>query len=209
MPKVKENKNIIGIDMGLKSFIVTSNGEKYSNPKYFTKSQNKLAKEQRKLSHMVKGSSNRNKQRIKVARLHRKIQNQRNDFLHKLSTKLINENQVICLETLNVKNMESNNKLAKNIVDASWSRFITILQYKGRWYNRIIIQVPSSYPSSQICSTCGYQNKITKDLSIRKIVCPNCGASYDRDVNAAKNILHKGLELLKAGAQPVSSLILD
>ena len=207
--KAKDSDHKIGIDMGLKSFIVTSDGKKYTNPKYFTKSENKLAREQRKLSHMVKGSNNRNKQRIKVARLHRKIQNQRNDYLHKLSTELINENQVICLETLNVVNMEKNNKLAKNITDASWSRFITMLQYKARWNNRIVIQVPSSYPSSQICATCGYQNKITKDLSIRKIVCPKCGTSYDRDVNAAKNILNKGLELLKAGTQPVSSLILD
>ena len=207
--KIKESNHVIGIDMGLKSFIVTSEGKKYTNPKYFTKSQNRLAKEQRKLSHMVKGSNNRNKQRIKVARLHRKIQNQRNDYLHKLSTKLINENQVICLETLSVKDMESNSKLAKNIVDASWAKFISLLQYKARWNDRIVIQVPSNYPSSQICATCGYQNKITKDLSIRKIVCPKCGTSYDRDVNAAKNILNKGLELLKAGTQPVSSLILD
>lgn len=205
----KEVTTDVGIDLGLKSFLVTSEGRKYSNPKYFTKSQNRLIKEQRKLSHMVKGSSNRNKQRIKVARLHRKIQNQRNDYLHKLSTKLINENQVICLESLHVKNMEQNKKLAKNIVDASWSRFVNMLIYKAKWYSRIVIQVPSNYPSSQLCSTCGYQNKITKDLSIRKWICPNCGTSLDRDVNAAKNILAKGLEMLKAGTQPVSSLILD
>lgn len=207
--RIKSTEKCIGIDLGLKSFLVTSEEKKINNPKYFTKSQQKLALEQRKLSKMVKGSSNRNKQRIKVARLHKHIQNQREDFLHKISTKLINENQVICLETLKVKNMEQNKKIAKNIADVSWSRFIEMLKYKAKWYGRIIVQIPSTYPSSQLCYKCGYQNSITKDLSIRKVICPKCGSSYDRDANAAKNILRKGLELLKAGTQPDSLLILS
>ena len=201
---IKTTEKCIGIDLGLKTFLVTSEEKKINNPKYFTKSQQKLALEQRKLSKMVKGSHNHNKQRIKVARLHKHIRNQREDFLHKISTKLINENQVICLETLMVKNMEQNKKLAKNIIDVSWSRFIDMLKYKAKWYGRIIVQISSKYPSSQLCYECGYQNPITKDLSIRKVICPKCGSSYDRDTNAAKNILRKGLELLKAGTQPVS-----
>ena len=196
---------MIGLDLGLKDLIVDSNGKKYKNHKYLTKSQNKLAKEQRKLSRMVKGSNNRNKQRIKVARLHKHIQNQRNDYLHKLSRRIIDENQVIVLEDLKVKNMEQNNKLARNIFDASWSRLVSMLTYKANWYGRTIVKVPSNYPSSQLCHACGYKNSITKDLAIRKWICPKCGSIHDRDINAAKNILSKGIEILtKDGTHPDS-----
>ena len=190
--------------------IVDSNGHKYKNHKYLTKSQAKLAKEQRKLSHMVKGSNNRTKQRIKVARLHKKIQNQRNDYLHKLSKSIVDENQVICIEDLKVKDMEQNNKLARNITDASWSRLVSMLIYKANWYGRTIIKVPSAYPSSQLCSICGYKNSITKSLNIRKWTCPECGTVHDRDINAAKNILSKGIEILtKDGTHPDSLSMLD
>ena len=206
---LKTSKKLIGLDLGLKSLIVDSNGHKYKNHKYLTKSQEKLAREQRKLSKMVKGSNNRNKQRIKIARLHKKIQNQRNDYLHKLSKKIIDENQVIALETLKVVDMEQNNKLARNITDASWSRLVTMLIYKANWYGRKVIKVPSDYPSSQLCSICGYKNSITKSLNIRKWVCPECGTVHDRDINAAKNILSKGIETLtKDGTHPDSLFML-
>ena len=200
---------MIGLDLGIKDLIVDSNGKKYKNHKYLTKSQNKLANEQRKLSKMVKGSSNRNKQRIKVARLHKHIQNQRNDYLHKLSKSIIDENQIICIEDLKVKNMEQNHKLARSIIDASWSRFVSMLIYKADWYGRKVIKVPSTYPSSQLCSKCSYKNSITKDLAIRKWTCPKCGSIHDRDINAAKNILSKGIEILtKDGTHPDSLFML-
>ena len=202
-------KHMIGLDLGLKDLIVDSNGKKYKNHKYLTKSQNKLAREQRKLSKMVKGSNNRNKQRIKVARIHKHIQNQRNDYLHKLSKRIIDENQVIALEDLKVKDMEQNNKLARNITDASWSRLVAMLIYKANWYGRKVIKIPFTYPSSQLCSICSYKNSITKSLNIRKWVCPECGTVHDRDINAAKNILSKGIELLtKDGTHPDSLFML-
>ena len=206
---LKESNHMIGLDLGIKDLIVDSNGHKYKNHKYLTKSQEKLAKEQRKLSKMVKGSNNRNKQRIKIAKLHKHIQNQRNDYLHKLSKSIVDENQVICIEDLKVKDMEQNNKLARNITDASWSRLVSMLLYKANWYGRTVIRVPSDYPSSQLCSICGYKNSITKDLRIRKWVCPECGTIHDRDVNAAKNILSKGIEILtKDGTHPDSLFML-
>ena len=207
---LEPSKKMIGLDLGIKDLIVDSNGNKYKNHKYLTKSQQKLAKEQRRLSKMVKGSNNRNKQRIKIARLHKKIQNQRNDYLHKLSKKIIDENQVIALEDLKVKDMEQNNKLARNISDASWSRLVSMLIYKANWYGRTVIKVPSSYPSSQLCSICGYKNSITKSLNIRKWACPKCGTVHDRDINAAKNILSKGIETLtKDGTHPDSLFMLE
>ena len=200
---------MIGLDLGIKELIVDSNGKKYKNHKYLTKSQTQLAKEQRKLSKMVKGSNNRNKQRIKVAKLHKHIQNQRNDYLHKLSKKIIDENQIICIEDLKVKDMMSDSKLARNISDVSWSKFVSMLIYKADWYNRKVIKVPSTYPSSQLCHECGYKNSLTKDLSIRKWTCPKCGSIHDRDINAAKNILSKGIETLtKDGTHPDSLFML-
>jgi len=201
--------NAIGLDLGLKDLIIDSNGNKYKNHKYLTKSQNKLAREQRRLSLMKKGSSNRDKQRIKVARIYKKIENQRNDYLHKLSRHIIDENQVICIEDLKVKNMARNSKLARSINDASWSRLVSMLIYKADWYGNIVVKVPSNYPSSQLCSRCNYQNSLTKDLRVRKWTCPHCRTVHDRDINAAKNILSKGIEMLtKDGTHPDSLFML-
>ena len=201
--------NAIGLDLGIKELIIDSNGNKYKNHKYLTKSQNKLAKEQRKLSHMVKGSNNRNKQRIKVARLHKKIENQRNDYLHKLSRHIIDENQIICIEDLKVKNMTRSNKLARSINDASWTKFVSMLIYKANWYGNVIVKIPTNYPSSQLCSYCNYQNPLTKDLRVRKWTCPQCGSVHDRDKNTKKNILRKGIEILtKDGTHPDSLFML-
>ena len=197
--KLSSSKSIIGIDLGIKEFAILSNGEKIENPKFLKKSIDKLKREQKKLSKCVKGSNNRNKQRIKVARVHNKVANQRNDFLHKLSTRLINENQVICLETLKVKNMIKNHHLAQSISDVSWSKFVDLLAYKAEWYGRKVIQVPQNYASSQTCSACGYGNKETKGLSVREWSCPNCKARHDRDINASINILRKGLEMSGQG----------
>ncbi len=187
--------DVIGIDVGIKEFYSDSNGNTVSNPKYLEKSIHKLVREQRRLSRKQKGSNNRNKQRVKVAKVHEKITNQRNDFLQKQSTMLVSENQTICIEDLNIKGMVRNHKLAQHIASCSWSKFFTMLEYKAAWYGNNIIKVPTMYPSSQICSCCGYKNPLVKNLAIRSWECPNCHTKHDRDTNASINILNKGLEI--------------
>lgn len=190
--------NAIGIDVGLKFFYSDSNGDIVANPKHLEKSFKKLAREQRRLSRKKKGSNNRNKQRGKVALVHEKITSQRDDFLQKQSTKLIRENQTICIENLRVANMLKNHKLAKCISSVSWRKFFNMLEYKAKWYGNTIIKVPTMYPSSQTCSICGYKNKLVKDLSVRKWECPVCHTKHDRDYNASINILQKGLQMQSA-----------
>lgn len=195
-PELRPNNGcMVGIDVGIKEFYSDSNGNVVNNPKYLEKSMRKLTREQRKLSRKQKGSNNRNKQRIKVAKVHEKITNQRNDFLQKQSTILVSENQTICIEDLNVKGMICNHKLAQHIASCSWSKFFTMLEYKSTWYGSDIIRVPTTYPSSQICSCCGYKNPLVKNLAIRKWECPECHTKHDRDANASINILNKGLSI--------------
>lgn len=196
--KSKESTGaIIGIDLGLKEFAIISNGELIKNPKFLRSSEEKLKKLQRAHSRKKKGSNNKEKARLKLAKQHEKIANQRKYFLQRLSTKLINENQVISLETLKVSNMLKNHKLAKSISDVSWYEFTRQLEYKGDWYDRDVIKIDSFYPSSQLCSSCGNKSDQTKDLSCREYICKKCGLIIDRDINAAINIREEGLRVLK------------
>lgn len=195
-PVFKPNNNgSIGIDVGIKYFYSDSNGNVVSNPKYLERSMLKLIREQRRLSRKKIGSKNFNKQRIKVALVHEKITNQRNDFLQKQSTMLVRENQTIIIEDLNIKGMVRNHRLAQSISSASWSKFFEMLEYKATWYGNTLIKVPTTYPSSQTCSCCGYKNPLVKNLAIRKWECPNCHTKHDRDFNASINILNKGLSI--------------
>lgn len=187
----------VGADLGIKEFATLSNGEKIANPKYYRTYEKKLKKAQRKLSKRKKGGKNRKRQQKKVARLHAKIANTREDFLHKLTIKLTFNYDVVCLEDLKVSNMIKNHKLAKSIADASWSRFRELLKYKMLWHDKKLIIIDTFFASSQICSFCNNKNEKVKDLSVRNWNCDFCNKTHDRDVNAAINILNEGLKQLK------------
>jgi putative transposase len=189
LPKKQEftTETTIGIDIGIKDFVVLSNGEKIENPKYLKTSLKKMKALQRQVSRKVKGSNNRRKVIKKLTKLHEKITNQRNDFQNKLSFRLICENQAIALETLNVDGMIKNHHLAQSISDASWSSFVTKLQYKAEWSGKTILRIGRFQPSSKLCNNCGYYNR-DLTLKVREWFCPECNTFHDRDVNAAINI---------------------
>lgn len=201
LPKVNSS---IGIDLGIADFAILSDGQKINNNKFTSKMEQKLKREQRKLSRralvakkngiQLFEASNYQKQKCKVARLHEKVMNQRTDFLNKLSTDIINNHDIICIENLNVKGMLKNHKLSKSISDVSWSEFVSKLQYKADWYGKEIVKIDRWFPSSQICSECG-NNDGKKGLHIREWTCSHCNANHDRDINASKNILTEGLRL--------------
>lgn len=195
IPEYKHTGEIIGIDLGIKDLVIDSNGNKYSNQKYQIKAENKIKHLQRLYSKKIKGSKNQEKARLKLATAYEKLSNKRKDNLHKITTKLIKENDVICIENLNVKGMIKNHYLAKAILDGSFGTLISMLKYKALWNNRQIIEVGRFYPSSKTCHSCGY---IKKDLTLkdREWICPKCGIQHDRDVNAAINIKNEGLRIL-------------
>ena len=189
------NNNAVGIDLGIKDFVITSDGEVFNNLHFKKSKSDKIKRLQRQLSRKQKGSNNRNKARIRLAKAYKKINDKKQHYLHQVSNTLINENQVICMEDLNVKGMLRNHKLAESIQEMNFGEFKRILEYKANWYNRKIVYVDRFYPSSKTCHNCGYINKQLK-LSDRQWICPNCGEIIERDYNAALNILDEGLRII-------------
>ena len=196
--KFQKTGKEVGIDLGIKDFVITSDGYKYKNNRFTKTYENKLTENQRHLAKKVRGSSKYNKQKLKVAKLHKKITNSRLDNLHKVSTELIKKYDIIYLEDLNIKSMIKNHKLAKHISDASWGKFITLLEYKANWNDKEIIKIDRFFPSSKQCNNCGFINQNLK-LDCREWTCPSCNTKLDRDFNASKNILKEGIKTLSFG----------
>lgn len=195
IPEYEHTGEVIGIDLGIKDLIIDSNSNKYSNPKYQIKAEKKIKHLNRLYSKKTKGSKNQEKSRLKLATAYEKLCNKRKDNLHKITTKLIKENDIICIENLNVKGMTKNHRLAKVIQDASFGTLVSMLKYKATWHNRKIIEIGRYYPSSKICHCCGYR-MLYMGLEIRNWTCPKCGIKHDRDINAAINIKNEGLRIL-------------
>jgi putative transposase len=193
--KFRVSNNIVGIDLGIKDLIITSNGEKFENKQFYRKQENKLKKLNRKFAKTQKDSNNHQKIRVKIAKLNEKIKNQRLWYIHHIVNQLLNENQVIVMEDLNVSGMMQNHKIAKSIQDVSFCELKRILQYKASWNDKQVVFIDRFYPSSKLCSGCGYK-KDDLQLSDREWVCPECGVIHDRDINAAKNILNEGKRII-------------
>jgi len=191
-------QKFLGLDFSMHELYKDSNGNEPEYPKYYRQAEKKLAKEQHKLSLMKKDSANRNKQRIKVARLHEKVANQRKDFLHRQSRQIANSYDCVCIENLNMQSMSQSLHFGKSVSDNGWGMFVTFLQYKLSEMGKKLIKVDKFFASSQICNICGYKNSETKDLSVREWDCPECGTHLDRDINAAINIKKEGMRLVNA-----------
>ena len=202
--KVLAEENVTGLDMGLSHLVITSSGEKQSNPRFLKRTAANLRRKQKSLSRKKKGSANRNKARVLVAKAHERIANTRNDFQHKLSRRLIDENQAICVETLQVTNMLKNRRLSKAIADAAWGELVRKLDYKATWAGKHLVRIDTWYPSTKTCCHCA-SKMASLPLSARQWVCPTCGAAHDRDINAALNIKQQGILQLKAEGLSVSA----
>ena len=196
---LKKTGKSVGVDMGLKDLLITSEGETFNNNRYTRRYECKLAKAQQHLSRKKRGSRGFENQKLKVARLHEKIANSRADYLHKCSISLVRRYNIICIEDLNVKGMVKNHRLSKSITDVSWGKFVSMLTYKAEWNDKKVVKVDRYFPSSQTCNVCGYVNKDIKNLSVREWECPHCHTHHDRDINAAINILHFGLNNTSSG----------
>lgn len=196
--KEKEMQRFLGLDFSMHELYRDSNGNEPAYPRYYRKAEKKLVREQRRLSKMQKGSNNRSKQRIKVAKLHEKVSNQRKDFLHKQSRQITNAYDCICIEDLDMKAMSRSLNFGKSVSDNGWGMFTTFLKYKLEEQGKKLVKVDKFFASSQICSACGYKNTKTKNLALRKWDCPQCGIHHDRDVNAAINIRNEGMRLVIA-----------